>query len=40
MNRQLVFKRPELLNGFQGRDFKDSVRDRVTGSVVSLCTVL
>ena len=25
-SRQLVFQRPELLNGFQGKDFKVRVR--------------
>ena len=36
----LMLKRPELPDGFQGRGFKCKVRERVTGNVISSCTVL
>ena len=36
--RQLVFKRPKLLEGFQGKVFKDRVREGVMGCVISSWT--
>ena len=39
-NRHLMLKRPKPLDGFQGRVFKDSVRERVPGCAISSCTVL
>ena len=37
-SQQLVLKRPKLLNGFQGKAFKDRVRERVAGCVISSWT--
>ena len=37
---QLMRKRPEFPNGFHRRAFKDRVRERVTGCMISLCTIL
>ena len=37
-NGQLMLRRPKLPNGFQGRVFKDSVRERVMGCMISSCT--
>ena len=37
-NRQPVLKR--LLDGFQGRVFKDSVKEMVWGHLISSCTIL
>ena len=34
-NWQLMLKRPKILNGFQRRDFKSTMRERVVGSVVN-----
>ena len=39
-NGQLILKRPEPPDGFQERLFKDSVRERVTGCMISSCTIL
>ena len=39
-NRQLMLRRPELRDGFQGRGFKGSVREGATEYVISLCTIL
>ena len=39
-SRQLILKRPEFPQGFQGRVFKDSVRERVIGYMISLCIIL
>ena len=33
-------QKPQLPDGFQGRIFKDSVRESVTECVVSLCRIL
>ena len=38
--RQLVLKRAKFPNGFQGKVFKDSVRERVVGCVISSCRIL
>ena len=38
--RQLILKRLELLNGFQGGVFKDSLRERVVGVCISSGSVL
>ena len=35
-NGQLTLKRPELLEGFQGRVFKGKVRESIKGCVISL----
>ena len=37
---QLMLKIPELPDGFQGGIFKDSVRESITGYVISSCTIL
>ena len=37
-SRQLVLRRPELADGFQGNVFKDRVRERVVGYVISSWT--
>ena len=37
-NRQLRLKRPKLPDGFQGRVFKDKVRERVAGCLISSWT--
>ena len=34
-----MLKRPELPDGFQGKVFRDRVRERVAGCVISLCTL-
>ena len=39
-NGQLMLKRPELPDGFQGRGFKGSMREGAAECVISLCTVL
>ena len=39
-NRQLVLKRPRVLDRFQGRVFKGKVKEKVTGCVISLSTTL
>ena len=39
-NKPLMLKRPKLPNDFEGRVFKDSVRERVTGYVISLYSIL
>ena len=38
--KRTMFKRPELPSGFQGRGFKDSVTECVTGCGISSWTVL
>lgn len=38
--RQLMLRRPELPDGFQGRGFKGSMREGAAECVISLCTVL
>lgn len=35
MSKQLMLKSPELLKDFQGKVFKDKVRERVAGYVIS-----
>ena len=37
-NGQLMLKRPELPDGFQGRVFKDRVRESVVGCAISSWT--
>ena len=37
-SRQLVLRRPELSNGFQGKVFKDRMRGRVAGCMISSWT--
>ena len=37
-SRQLVLKRPELPEGFQGKVFKDRVREGVMGCMISSWT--
>lgn len=39
-NEQLMLKRPETPDGFQERFFKDIVWERVTGFMISSCTIL
>ena len=39
-NRQLVLKRPRVLDRFQGRVFKGKVKEKVTGCVISLSMTL
>ena len=39
-NGQLMLKRSELPNGFQGGGFKGSVREGALGCVISSCTIL
>lgn len=34
-NWQLMLKRPKILNGFQRRDFKSKMRERVVGCVIN-----
>ena len=37
-SRQLVLKRPKFLDGFQGKVFKDRVREGVVGCVIGSWT--
>ena len=37
-SRSLVLRRPGLLGGFQGRDFKDRIRECLSGTVISSWT--
>ena len=39
-NGQLMLKKPEILDGFQDSVFKDSVRERFSGCVISSHTIL
>ena len=39
-NGKLMLKRTEFLDGFQGRVFKDSVRERVAVCMISSCMIL
>ena len=39
-NGQLMLRRPELPNPFQGRGFKSSVREGAAGCMISLCKIL
>ena len=39
-NRQLMLKRPKPPDAFQGRFFKNGVRERITGSFIRSCTIL
>lgn len=39
-NGQLMLKRSELPDNFEGRDFKVSVKEGVTGYSISLCSIL
>ena len=38
-NRQLMLKRPKIIDDFQERDFKGSVREGAAGCVISPCTI-